>query len=133
MNDEKSYEGGCLCGAVRYRCRGRPGWIAHCHCESCRRAGGTVIMTWAGYTPDTYKVTAGFPVRFASSSGVQRSFCGNCGTPLTYESKRWPGEVHVTVGTLDRADDFPPERHVHADERLPWLHLDDGLPSRGRD
>ena len=24
-----------------------------------------------------------------------------CGTKLTFEGERWPGEVHVLVGTLD--------------------------------
>ena len=126
--DTARHEGGCLCGRVRYACLGAPRWVVHCHCASCRRASGGVVATWAGYMADTYVVTQGTPVRFASSPGVTRGFCGDCGTPLTYEAERFPGEVHVTVGTLDRPDDFAATKHVHADERLPWLHLDDHLP-----
>lgn len=128
MSDETLYEGGCLCGKVRYRVRGKPDWIAHCHCESCRKASGGAVVTWAGYTNDTYEVTKGAPVRFDSSAGVTRGFCGDCGSPLTYEAERYPGEVYVTVGTLDTPDDFPPTAHVHDEERVPWLHMADDLP-----
>jgi hypothetical protein len=59
---------------------------------------------------------------------VTRSFCGRCGTPLTYEGARWPGEVHVLVGSLDRPEDFPPTGNAFAEERLHWLHL--AMPGR---
>lgn len=52
-----------------------------------------------------------------------RSFCGRCGTPLTYEGARWPGEVHVLTGTFERPEDFIPTHDAFAGERLPWLHL----------
>ncbi len=129
MSADTIHEGGCLCGAVRYRVRGAPLWIAHCHCESCRRASGGAFVTWAGYTQETYEVIEGAPVRFNSSPGVTRGFCGTCGSPMTFESTRWPGEVHVGVGSLDQPGDFPPTAHVYAAERLTWLHLDEHLPS----
>ncbi len=59
---------------------------------------------------------------------MTRGFCGRCGTPLTYQAERYPGEVHVYVCTLDRPQDFVPQSHVHTGEQLPWLHLDDDLP-----
>jgi len=36
-----TFTGGCLCGAVRYRCDGEPMMAGHCHCEDCRRTSGT--------------------------------------------------------------------------------------------
>ena len=65
---DKSREGGCLCGAVRYRIQGAPNWVAHCHCNSCRRACGSVVMTWAGYPAENYRITRGSPRRHESSS-----------------------------------------------------------------
>ncbi len=129
MSNETTHEGGCLCGHVRYRCRGNPEWVAHCHCQSCRRASGGAVVTWAGYTQDTYEVIKGTPVRFDSSPGVTRGFCGDCGSPMTFESARWAGEVHIAVGTFDEPGDFPPQAHVYTQERLPWLHLDEHLKS----
>lgn len=117
------HHGRCLCGAVRYRAEGAPKWIANCHCASCRRATGAPMATYAGFAAERLAYVAGAPERFASSPGVTRSFCGRCGTPLTYEGARWPGEVHVLVGTMDRPEDFPPTGDAFVEEQLPWLHL----------
>ncbi len=121
-------EGGCLCGAVRYRCSGKPLWVAHCHCNSCRRACGSVVMTWAGYASESFEITRGSPKRHDSSMGAWRHFCGDCGTPITYESVRYPDEVHITVGSLDHPEDMPPQGHVFTEEQIPWFHIADELP-----
>ena len=121
------HHGRCLCGAITFEASGDPKWVVHCHCESCRRATGAVVATYAGYEAGNFSITAGAPVRFASSEGVTRSFCGTCGSSLTYEGARWPGEIHIFVATLEDAADFVPRAHVHVAEQLPWLHMDDGL------
>ena len=54
---------------------------------------------------------------------MTRTFCGKCGTPLTYQGERWPGEVHVLIGSTDRPQDFAPTRDAFVEERLPWLHV----------
>ncbi len=128
MTDKTVHEGGCLCRTVRYRVTGAPMWVAHCHCESCRKASGSAVVTWAGYTRETFEVAEGWPVRFASSPGVTRSFCPHCGTPLTYETERRPGKVDVTVGSLDEPAEFAPTAHVWESERVAWLHIADDLP-----
>ena len=130
MSDDVVHEGGCLCGAVRYRVAGAPAWVVHCHCQGCRCATGAPMVTWVGFARDRFEVTRGAPVRFVSSPGVARRFCARCGTPLTYEAERFPGEVHVTVGSLDRPEEFPPVGHVWTSEQITWLHLADELPRR---
>lgn len=127
-SDNLEREGGCLCGAVRYRVRGAPLWVAHCHCRSCRRATASAMATYAGYAEDSFVVETGDPARYSSSPGVTRSFCGRCGSPLTYASERWPGEIHIFVCTLDEPEALTPRAHVHVAERLSWLHTNDGLP-----
>ena len=125
---DQTREGGCLCGAVRYRCVGEPLWVAHCHCKSCRRACGSVVLPWAGYPAENHEIIEGSPRSHESSKGVRRGFCGDCGTPLTYESERYPGEVHITVGSLDDPEALPPRSHVFTEEQISWLHIEDGLP-----
>ncbi len=120
---ETPLTGRCLCGRIRYRVAGAPLWVAHCHCASCRRATGAPLTTYAGFSAEHFAYTAGEPARFASSEGVSRSYCGGCGTPLTYEGARWPGEVHVLVGTMDRPEAVTPTGEAFVEERLPWLHL----------
>lgn len=128
VEPDEIHEGGCLCGALRFEARGKPLWIAHCHCRSCRHHTGSAFATFAGYREAQFRILKGRLGSYASSPGVTRSFCGACGTPLTYRAERYPGEVHVYLGTLDRPEDFEPKAHVHVGEQLPWLHLDDGLP-----
>ncbi|QEX21663.1 aldehyde-activating protein [Hypericibacter adhaerens] len=128
MSRESYLEGGCLCGAVRYRVEGAPNWSAHCHCNDCRRASGAPFVTYAGFPPARFRWIKGQPVRFNSSPGVFRSFCGRCGSPLTYEGERWPDEIHIHLGTLDHPEAIQPQGHVYTAHKLPWLKLADGLP-----
>jgi hypothetical protein len=119
--------GRCRCGAVRFRAEGKPLWVAHCHCDDCRRTTSSAITTYAGYARDRFAFTAGTPSTYNSSPGVTRTFCGTCGSPLTYEGARWPDEIHVFVPAFDDPNGFSPRAHVYVAEQLSWLHLDDGL------
>jgi hypothetical protein len=79
--------GHCYCGAVRFEVSGDPIWIGHCHCDSCRRASGSVMTTLASYNTDQVEFTGTLPVSEAnhpSNDGVIRSFCGKCGSPVAY-------------------------------------------------
>lgn len=124
---EETREGGCLCGAVRYRVAGAPSWTGNCHCTSCRKASGAAFLTYAVFPQSRFEVVEGKPVLYESSPGVERTFCGRCGTTLTYHADRFPGDVEITIATLDRPEDVPPTCHVWTSERLPWLHLGDDL------
>src|SRR5215469_393202 len=127
MAEPVERRGRCLCGAVRYRVTGEPVWVAHCHCDSCRRASSAALVTWAGFRRADFAFTAGEPATYRSSPGVVRRFCPRCGSPLTYESQRWPDEIHVQVCSFDDPAGFQPTAHVYVAEQLPWLHLADGL------
>ena len=120
--------GGCLCGATRFFITGAPRWVAHCHCQSCRRATGAPITTYVGFTLQHFAWAADAPPGFASSPGVLRRSCATCASPLSYESRRWPGEIHVHLGALDRPQDYPPAMHVYVEERIDWLEVHDALP-----
>ncbi|MHA1599438.1 MAG: GFA family protein [Alphaproteobacteria bacterium] len=125
---DSTHPGGCLCGAIRYVATGEPLWVAHCHCQSCRRSTGAPFATFVGFAPDQVAFSASAPATYASSPGVRRSFCGDCGTPIAFEADRYPGEIHLYVCTMDAPAEFTPQAHVHVREQLPWLHLDGGLP-----
>jgi hypothetical protein len=120
--------GGCLCGAVRFEAVGAPAWVAHCHCQSCRKSTGAPFAAFVGFLRSQVTFTGAAPATYASSPGVVRSFCGACGTPIAYEADRFPGEIHLYLCTLDTPAAFTPQAHVHVGEQLPWLHLADGLP-----
>lgn len=120
--------GGCMCGAVRYEFDGEPLWVAHCHCESCRRHTSSAVATFVGVRAEHFRYTQGAAKVFDSSPGVRRSFCATCGSPLTYTAERWPGEIHIYLGTLDNPSNFPASVHVYADEQLAWFEIADHAP-----
>lgn len=125
MNDTQT--GKCLCGAVSFQATGSPLWVAHCHCNSCRRSTGAPVTTFVGYNK-TQVIFGGERSFYASSPGVRRGFCGQCGTPLTYESDRCASEVHFYISVMDEPGAFDPQKHVFHDEHISWLELNDDLP-----
>jgi len=133
--DARELTGRCLCGAVRYRCGARIWPPTLCHCESCRRAAGAHVVGWVTVHASSAAFTAGQPRSYASSPGVERTFCGNCGTPLSYRSEHRPGEIDFTIGSLDAPDAAVPVDHVWMADAPAWDRPSDGLPQhrRGRD
>jgi len=125
--------GGCLCGAVRFELTLPSKWVAHCHCSMCRRAHGAPFVTWVGVERDRFRVVAGDAdlARYRSSPPATRSFCGRCGSPLLFESERWPGEVHIARASIPGAIDREPVAHVFYSDRADWIAIHDELPRRG--
>jgi len=128
MSDER-VEGGCFCGKVRYEARGQTENSMVCHCASCRRVAGAPVVAWLTFPVDRFRFTKGEPVEFRSSAPVTRTFCGDCGTPLTYRNDRHPGTIDVTTATLDRPETYPPTHHSWLSDDVAWVHFGDGLPA----
>ena len=121
--------GHCLCGAVTFTYEGEENWRAHCHCESCRRQTSSPFTTFVGVPHGAWRFTGEEPKVYVSSPGVRRLFCGTCGAPVAYQADKFPDEIHFYAVSLDDPSTIEPECHVHADERLSWIHLNDGLPT----
>lgn len=125
-------KGRCLCGSVTFEYSGPEIWRGHCHCESCRRATSSPFTTWFGVPKSACRFTGAEPSVYLSSPGARRLFCATCGSPIAFESERWPGEMHLYAASLDDPADFAPEFHVNVAEQLPWIQLADGLPRYDR-
>jgi hypothetical protein len=121
-------QGRCHCGGIRFTATGEPLFVVLCHCESCRRSSGGAVAAWCGFRSAEVALTGTAPTYYESSPGVRRGFCPRCGTSLTFESTRWPDDIHLMASNFDNPADFMPQCHVFAGERLPWLHFADGLP-----
>ena len=124
--------GSCLCGAVRFRAGLPSKWVAHCHCTYCRRAHGAAFVTWAGFPSAQFALDAGSqePTWYASSAGARRGFCGRCGSPMFFQSDRWPGEMHVARALIHDPLDREPAAHVFYETHVPWLDVADALPKK---
>ena len=117
-------EGGCLCGAVRYRISGPPSSSVVCHCASCRRASGAPTVAWVSVSRAQFQILAGSPTVFDSSPGVRRQFCGRCGCALTYETAKSPDSIDITTVSLDDPNAFPPTADVWLEDKIPWQQTD---------
>ncbi len=122
------HEGGCLCGAVRYRCAGDPTGVEYCHCGMCRRSAGAPTVAWAAFPAGAMTFTRGQPTLYASSERGRRGFCNRCGGALTFQWSDHPELIDVTVGSLDDPAAVPPRWHIFDADRIPWLTLHDDLP-----
>ena len=65
----------------------------------------------------------GTPKKYRTDTGAWRTFCEVCGTSLTYDTEARSDEIDITTGSLDHPDDFPPNKDVFPDEKLPWVGL----------
>ncbi len=128
--------GGCMCGAVRYELSEPPSGGGTCHCRTCQRQSGSAFIATAGFSESALHFTKGEPKCYQSSSIMTRSFCADCGSPITNQYLVALGDlylpqpdiVYVHIGTLDEPEAAPIECHYGVERQLPWVHFDDGLP-----
>jgi hypothetical protein len=110
------------------RTTGSPSFVVYCHCRDCRRSSGAPVSLFAGYRTEQVELPGGRPKGYESSPGVHRSFCGTCGTPISFEDERLPGEIYLPVGIFDDPEAFEPEEHEWWSLRPRWFDVRDGLP-----
>ena len=122
------HEGGCRCGAVRYRATAAPHATTLCHCRSCRLSAGAPSLAWVIFRERDVAIVSGEVAIHESSPGVERGFCRRCGTSLTYTRANRPGFFDVTTASLDDPDALPPTKEIWTRERLSWLPGNPDLP-----
>jgi len=125
---DKTYTGGCLCGAICYRITAAPVEALYCHCRMCQRAHGAPIVAWLTVPIETFAVTAGEPVAYRSSTKAWRHFCGSCGTPLTWREADNPRFVDISIASLDNPELVEPTLHLWTDSQIGWFEMADHLP-----
>lgn len=123
-----AWSGGCFCGAVRYQVTGAIFNRTTCHCPTCRRVTGAPAVSWFTVAPDGFRLLSGTPTELRSSAHVTRTFCAACGTALSYRNDAAPGELDITVCSLDHPESMAPADHTLTGYRLPWNVIGDGLP-----
>jgi hypothetical protein len=114
------HEGGCLCGAVRFRVSGTPRYSVICHCATCRKASGAPSVAWLTFALSQFEFLSGEPRIYRSSPGVIRRFCGTCGSGISYETAKYPDSIDLTTMTLDDPQSFPPTGEVWLEHRVSW-------------
>lgn len=115
---ETERTGGCQCGAVRFRIKGKLGRPSICHCRMCQKAFGGFFGPLVTAPEGGVEWTRNEPNYFQSSINISRGFCSACGTPLTY---RHPGGLEIAIGAFDDRSDLAPQIQVNYAARLAWV------------
>ncbi|GAB4526212.1 MAG: GFA family protein [Roseibium sp.] len=123
-----THTGGCQCGAVRFRVRGKLGTASICHCRMCQKAFGGFYAPLVGVDEASGVTwTRGAPKWFQSSNVARRGFCADCGTPLTYEA---PDGLALAIGAFDEPARVAPVIQYGVEAKLPYADAVPGLPER---
>lgn len=125
-------EGGCYCGAVRYKAEGEPMMKAQCHCRECQYISGGAPNMFTLMPVDGFSYTKGVPKQFSRSDldrAVTREFCAECGTHMITRRPGLPAVV-LKIGTLDDPSLFGgPQMAIFTIDKADYHHIPEGMPS----
>ncbi len=128
-----SIEGGCYCGAVRYKTEGPAVFQGQCHCRECQYISGGSPNMVMGMPEAGFAFTKGKPKAFTRSdldNPVTREFCPDCGTHLLSRAPTLPGAVLLKVGTLDEPSAFEgPQMAIFTIDKQSFHSIPDGVPT----
>lgn len=125
------YVGGCQCGRVRYRADGPRDRASVCYCRMCQKASGAPFMAFVRFPVDQVHWSKS-PDTFASSSFVERGFCRDCGTSLSYRQLAGP-YISLTINSLDDPESVKPEWRFSAHMEASWCRSLSSLPTKEMD
>ncbi len=124
-------EGGCYCGAVRFRAEGEPLFKGQCHCRECQYFAGGSPNVVMGMKEESFAYTQGSPKLFRRrdlENPVTREFCPECGTHLLTRAPALPGAVLLKVGTFDDPGIFgAPQMAIFTIDKQSFHHVPDGV------
>jgi hypothetical protein len=122
-------EGGCACGAVRYRLKSGPMFVHCCHCSDCQRQVGSAFVINALIETDRVEILQGETVRVTMPTDSGRPHdvhrCAVCGTTLWSDYGRREVLTFLRATTLDDRGALPPDVHIFTRSKLPWVRLPD--------
>jgi len=118
-------DGGCFCGAVRFRVHGEPINIRICHCRKCQRATGSPFFARALFDQQAIEIQ-GETGRYGSSEALDRVFCKACGTTL-FSWRRNGTAAGVALAAFDDRNAFAPTEQIWVSEKMDWVGVDEGM------
>jgi hypothetical protein len=125
-------EGGCSCGAIRYRLVSEPLFVHCCHCLNCQRQTGSAFAINALIETDRVELLAGSPEEIeaprdhGSPQVIYR--CPECRVAV-FSHYGWPELRFVRAGTLDDPSLVSPDVHIFTRSKLPWVELPESVPA----
>ncbi|MBI3782802.1 MAG: GFA family protein [Deltaproteobacteria bacterium] len=121
------FEGGCQCGALRYRVTQAPIMVYNCHCTNCQRIGGGAFSTPATILEASFAFVSGTPqtIQWAADSGTTRFgwFCRVCGCRIVHGQQPSNGILSLRTGTLDDRSWVQPVGDIWTRSAQPWVTI----------
>jgi hypothetical protein len=125
------YQGGCLCGQIRYAISQFEPKMAHCHCSMCRKFHGAAFASFGSVRRENFRWLQGEAelVAYQAPNGTVRRFCKQCGSSLTFaDSAEAVDLIEIALGSLDTPLTQQPDAHIYVGSKANWSVIADGLP-----
>lgn len=124
------YEGGCLCGKVRFEIMGPIRNIVYCHCSQCRKAQGSAFATNGIVKASEFVILSGADelTGYESTPGQTKFFCKHCGSPIMSKTESRPEQVRVRLGTIESDILERPSAHIFVTSKANWEEIAGDLP-----
>ena len=126
-------DGGCYCGALRFRAEGDPVFKGQCHCRECQYFSGGHPNVVMGMPESGFSYTTGSAKAFRRGdleTPVTREFCAQCGTHILARAPGLPGAVLIKVGTFDDPSVFEaPQMVIFTIDKQSFHHVPSGVPT----
>lgn len=122
-------EGGCHCGAVRFRVTVRSRDVVECNCSMCAKKGFLHLIV-----PESdFELVRGADALTTYTFGTHTAkhhFCSQCGIHSYYRPRSHPDQVDVNLRCLDSID--PSDFSMSAFDGQNWEDSVEELRSRHR-
>lgn len=110
-------EGGCQCGAVRYRTSGSPIRAMACHCSTCKLRTGAAYGIGVYYQDGDVDIFQGKMAKYrfeSDTSGrwIENEFCIQCGSTVSWTLEMRPGLRAIAGGSFDNPNWYDIEGHI---------------------
>ena len=127
----KSLEGKCICGQVKYKLTEKPLFTQACHCKDCKILTGSSYVVNSSVIENTLfiegEITSSVELKGGSGAPCKVYFCAKCGTYMYTDYSSAVGRLNVRTKTLNDSNQFPPQVHIFTKDKDPWLNLKDNV------
>lgn len=113
-------EGGCRCGAIRFRVSQPPLFTAACHCRGCQRMTGGPYSLSAAIPDEGFEVIAGAPVAAGADPDFGHQACPACHSWVWTKHPMMEGFVNLRATMFDDPSWFVPFIETWTDEAFPF-------------
>jgi hypothetical protein len=127
-------DGGCLCGATRYKVSGDPLRVLYCHCDDCKKQTGSPYSIVASFEKEqvTFRNIERLKTHETvgdSGNQVERIFCGQCGSPIYSKVKALKDVILIKAGSFDDMSWLSPSAELYTKDKVRCATIDSSVDS----